>query len=339
MIDYAHLYSTAEALHIRHAGSIPDTRPVRLVHLISPVNVPLSHDLGRAQAYTYESMRLARAFAKEMDPSICIDFVATSLPEDVAAIPDGVIRLPELTRVSSDLSVFQAERRLPLLMDIIKRGRTYVSSTKASLEARLIFTNVDIGVLPHFYCYAAWLMRCGHDVAIINRRSVADSYRGVIDLPAVLSDFGHIHPGLDCFIFDAGIVDCFAPFNSIIGMAAVMRPLFFNLMAFAQNPVVLTDAHATFHIGFDSEWRAKKYDDYTRFNRGECLSVIEALCKRDKSIEARLTSFVHLTSEHKWMPEGILGVQNKRFVQKKRSAPALIPRLGRRLIRLLKIDS
>ncbi|MGC2718755.1 MAG: hypothetical protein WA209_04150 [Candidatus Acidiferrales bacterium] len=335
MMDYTQLYSTTEALHKRHAGKARDYAvPINLVHLINPVNAPAGHDLARAQAFTYESMRRAAAFAKEMDPSIRIDFVAAPLPEDVAAIPEGAIPLPELTRVSSEIGRFEVVRRLPLLMDIIKRGREYVSSIEASPAPRLIFTNVDIGVLPHFYCYAAWLIRCGHDVAIINRRSVADCYGGPQDLPAILSDFGHKHPGLDCFIFDSGIVDHFVPFNSIIGMAHVMRPLFFNLMAFACNPVVLTDAHATFHIGFDSEWLSGKYADYDRFNRGECLKVIEALCAHDKSIEARLAAFVNSTDEHKWIPEGVLGVRKRRLV-----VPPLITRIRLRLIRLLELKT
>ena len=189
MMDYTQLYSTTEALHKRHAGKARDYAvPINLVHLINPVNAPAGHDLARAQAFTYESMRRAAAFAKEMDPSIRIDFVAAPLPEDVTAIPEGAIPLPELTGVNCEIGKFEVVRRLPLLMDIIKRGREYVSSIEASPAPRLIFTNVDIGVLPHFYCYAAWLIRCGHDVAIINRRSVADCYGGPQDLPAILTN-------------------------------------------------------------------------------------------------------------------------------------------------------
>jgi hypothetical protein len=143
----------------------------------------------------------------------------------------------------------------------------------------------------------------------------------------MLSDFGHIHPGLDCVIFEAAMVDRFAPFDTIIGMAHVMRPLFFNLIAFVHDPVVLTDAHATFHVGDEREWSAAKYADYDRFNRGECLKVIETLCKRDPALEARLTAFVKATEEHRWIPEGILSVRKR-----KRSLP-LSTGVRRRLIR------
>ena len=42
--------------------------------------------------------------------------------------------------------------------------------------------------------------------------------------------------------------------------------------------------------------------------------MIEALCAHDKSIEARLAAFVNSTDEHKWIPEGVLGVRKRRLV-------------------------
>lgn len=329
-MDYSQLYTSAGALHARHVGMIRDhLRPVHLVHLINPVAAPDGHPLARAQAVTYESMRRAAACAADLDLNIRVDLVAAPLPEDTEAVPHGFIRLPALAKTSADVGTFQVERRLPLLCEVITRGHSFATSTAADAAAHLIFTNVDIGLLPHFYTYVAWLIRSGHDVAIINRRSVTDSYGGPEDLPAMLSDFGHIHPGLDCFIFEARMAEQFVPFNTIIGMAHVMRPLFFNLMAFARDPVVLTDAHATFHLGDDSDWGAPKYADYDRFNRSECLKVIAALCALDPKLESRLTAFVNATEEHKWIPEGILGVRKI-----KRSPPFSV-RIRRRLIRLL----
>src|SRR5690606_12448768 len=150
-----------------------------------------------------------------VDPSIAIDLVSAALPEDAPATPEGFIQLPHLERDSTHLRDFRVPRRLPLTLDVIARAREFADAdSRAGTSPTIVFTNVDIAVLPHFYTYAAWLVRHEHDVAIINRRGIVDFNDGAEDMPAMMSDYGLIHPGLDCFIFDAAIVDRFVPFNS-----------------------------------------------------------------------------------------------------------------------------
>jgi hypothetical protein len=303
------LYSSVESLHLRHQGrNLDRDKAIRLVHIVNPVNVPEDHDLARAQSVTYHSMREAAAFAVRNDSALNIEFVSTQFSEDEAAVPEDFIKLPNLNRDCSKVGNFGTLRKLPLVDEVICRAREYAETSLTKNEQTfIVFTNVDIGLLPHFYCYAAWLIRVGHDVSIINRRQIKDCYGGVEDLPKMLSDFGYTHPGLDCFIFKSEYVDKFVSHDSIIGMAHVMRPLYFNLMVLARNPVLLTDAHATFHIGIDSEWQSAKYQDYANFNQEECLKLIKLLSE-DPEIERKLTEFVHATYEHSWVPQGVLGV-------------------------------
>ena len=334
-MDYSKLYSTAEALHAHHAvGPTPHERAIHLVHIVNPVDAPAGSALARAQVATYESMRRAAAYSSLFDKDTQVSIVAAPMPEDTGAVPADFIRLPDLTDVSSAQASFNVERRLPLLREIISRGADYARSSDRAADTFIVFTNTDIGLLPHFYTYATWLVRHGHDTAIINRRGVVDSYQVPADMPAMLSDYGYIHPGLDCFIFDAAMADSFADFNSIIGMGFVMRPLLFNLMAYAEKPVILTDAHATFHLGFDEDWRDNRYDDYERHNREACIRTIEELCQRDADVEDRLKRFVVATGEDWWLPDGLLGTRRE---PKKPPSKArrLRRRIARRLVRLL----
>ncbi|MEQ9643330.1 MAG: hypothetical protein RIM84_25140 [Alphaproteobacteria bacterium] len=334
-MDYSKLYSTAEALHARHAGAAkPLDRDVHLVHVVNPVDAPGESGLAKAQAATFESMRRAAAYSSLTDPQTRISLTATPMPEDTNAVPSDFIRLPDLDDVSSAHGNFDIERRLPILSEIVSRGVDYAQSDDRRSPNFIVLTNTDIGLMPHFYTYASWLIRCGHDVAIINRRGVVDSYQIPSDMPAILSDFGYVHPGLDCFIFDVRLVASFASSHSIIGMGFVMRSLLFNLIAHADNPVILTDAHATFHLGFDEAWRANKYHDYEHHNRNECIKVIEELSRRSPELEERLTRFAAATDEHRWLPEGLLGV-SRGSTGKPPIHRRLRQRVAKRLIRLL----
>lgn len=307
--DFNLLYSTVESLHARHQGCIVDREKIiRLVHIVNPVSVTEGHDLELAQSVTYQSMREAAAFALRNDSALSIEFVSTQFSEDEAAVPADFIQLSMLSRDSTQVGNFNTPKKLPLVDEIVNRAYQYIQDSLSEDEqVYIIFTNIDIGLLPHFYCYAAWLIRVGHDVSIINRRQIQSFYDSCEDLPIMLSDYGHIHLGLDCFIFKSEYVDKFVSHNSIIGMAYVMRPLYFNLMVLARNPVILADAHATFHIGIDSEWQSEKYEDYANFNRQECLTLIEVLSENSE-VESKLVEFVHATFEHNWIPEGVLGV-------------------------------
>jgi hypothetical protein len=296
-------------LHALNVGQASNsTRPVRFIHLMNPVLKEPDHELMRAQNITLASMRLAAKIAEISDPEIAVEMVATALPEDVDAIPDDFTRLDDLTQTSEDIEGFNIKRRLPLLYEILSRGRDAALASKDIENTYMIFTNVDIGVTNHFYSYCAWLVRHDYDFAVINRRSIEDHYKSVEDLPAMMSDFGTIHPGKDCFIIKADLLNYLIPTKSIVGMSAVMRSLYYNMMAYAKKAVLIRDAHATFHVGIDSDWMGKKYKDYTTFNKKECVEMVSRLEQSDPKTKERLEHFVRAAGVVGHFPPGMLGI-------------------------------
>ena len=311
--DYSRFYRHTGSLHRDLVSalkdSIPSPTPRRFLHIVNHIHMDESKQLARAQKVSWESMRRSRAYTMQFQTDLVIDLLATGFAEDRPAIPQGFIPVAELTRKASDLFDFNTPRPLPLLFDILERGRDHHLATRAEgVRDYIILTNADIAVLPHFYSYADWLIGMGHDAVIINRREIDDFSEDVANLAAMQAEMGTDHPGLDCFIFPADWMEDFVRSDSIIGTGMVMRSLLFNLIAKADNPVAILDAHATFHIGIDPDTGIQHYRDYEAHNMAECLKVIAALETRP-GVRDRLQRFVHDTHEHSWLPDGILGVR------------------------------
>jgi hypothetical protein len=176
-----------------------------------------------------------------------------------------------LDRSILDLGTFRVSRRLPLLFDVI-------SAPSVSPDNILIYTNIDIGLLPHFYLLIDEIFSRGADCAVINRRTISESYRDVSDLSFMIHEAGAPHQGFDCFAFRGWLRDAILPFSSCLGIGGVMKPLLYSLLAKAVNPVILLDAHATFHIGDDRTWLDPDFLDYAAFNRAEEDRVFDLLC-------------------------------------------------------------
>ncbi len=285
------------------------SRNISFVHLVNPVEKPPEHELSRAQAVTYKSMRSAASFAMAQDPFLQVQLAATAFPEDAPAHPEGFIVLPPLERASEDVASFRVPRRLPLLHEVLEKGAACCEAADLPGDTYLVFTNIDIGVMPHFYAYCAWLVRHDFDTVIINRRTIADFYpQSESDWPAMLSDFGGNHPGLDCFVIKASILKKLSSFQSIIGMGYVMRALLYDLVANSSRATIILDAHATFHVGDAMDWVSEKFNDYREFNKAECLKTIAALIAQSPALEARLANVACLISDIFWMPAGTLNL-------------------------------
>jgi|GEM_PF-778732 len=316
--NFSTLYTTMADLgqHERHgvAGSGPGR--IRILHIVNPVAAKPESDLAVAQPVTFAAMTTARSWAESRDPAVQVRLAAAGYPEDAAVVPDGFDMLPDLQRSAMDVRTFQKARKLPVLWDILERGRDAAADSDTPAEW-LIYTNVDIAPMPHFYLLVAALVRKGYDAAIINRRTIPDTYTSPGDLPFMYTAIGKSHPGLDCFVFRRTLMDRFVPSRACIGAGFVMRSLLFNLVATTGKMVVLTDAHATFHIGDDRAWANPVYADYEAFNKAEALTVLNTFC-RDPALHARFVAFARQTKEN-WLPEPF-------------SSPPPRPSLGRRLL-------
>ncbi|MCB0639826.1 MAG: hypothetical protein KDC54_24555 [Lewinella sp.] len=214
---------------------------IHFAHIINPVALPAGHELMVAQPITFASMRLAQAEARA--EGMTVKLLTTQFPEDQGVIPADFTILPDLTRSVLDTGPFQRPRKLPLIADILDRLEEHAEAPY------LIFTNVDIGLQPHFYRRVAeWLAR-GHDALIINRRRLPARYTSPAELPAIFADPGRPHPGFDCFVFHRRLFPYFRLDEICVGVPFIGVTLAHHLFAFAENCRLIGDEQLTFHLG------------------------------------------------------------------------------------------
>lgn len=241
---------------------------MRIAHIVNPVLVDPRSDLFVAQPITFASMRHAReASAEQLD----VELLAVGYPEDGPQMPQGFQILPPLTRSVLDVGRFQQQRKLPLLGDIINR---LVEHSSADV---LIYTNVDIGLQPHFYLAVKEIIEQGFDAFVINRRTIANTYDAVDQLPQMWAERGEPHRGWDCFIFPRAIAPRLELGHVCVGMPRVDLALLANLVAYGRRFAEFRDAHLTFHLGDDRRGKVPELADYHEHNTRELMRVLSRL--------------------------------------------------------------
>lgn len=233
-------------------------KKVRFAHIINPVKVESNSDLFIAQPITFESMLKAKQFAEKFD-DIEVELLYTCYKEDLEIIPDYLKFTNFLERSVLDVSSFSISKKLPLLKDIL--DNLYNFSNNADY---IIYTNVDIALLPNFYVTLKNLLKYNnYDSLIINRR---DIQKNLTDLSIMYSQVGKQHPGYDCFIFKKKLYHNFFLDNACIGINWIGTILMWNLACFSHSFEILKDIHLTFHLGEDKAWKHSKFDDYRKYN-------------------------------------------------------------------------
>jgi hypothetical protein len=213
---------------------------MKIAHIINPVNAPAGSELAAIQPVTLESIRVAKEFAQKQ---LAIELYAVGYPEDQQVVPDYFIWLPPLQRSVLDLGKFSRPKKYPLITDV------FSSVANASNAEYLMFTNMDIALMPHFYAAVSELLKHGYDALVINRRGISKKYKGVEQLPLMYSDYGMPHPGFDCFIFRRELLHKLVLADICAGVSFSETALVHNFIAFADKFKLIDDLHLTFHIG------------------------------------------------------------------------------------------
>jgi hypothetical protein len=213
---------------------------MKFIHVTSPVKVQEDRDLFFAQPVTFETFKIARAFSA---PFLSIEQCTVQFEEDREVVPGHIRILDNL--VKSILDVGDFAFKYPFIKEIL--DTTYNSSVGYDY---IIFSNVDISLMPYFYNSVFELIKRGHDAIIINRRSITDKYRTKKDLPLMWAEVGETHPGWDCFVFKRNLYPKFHLEKGVIGAVSSGRILFYNLMFHAEHFIELKNSHLTFHLGF-----------------------------------------------------------------------------------------
>lgn len=234
-----------------------------IAHIINPVKVSETSDLFAAQPITFESMKRAKNFAQD---SKNITLLSIQYEEDREIVPDYFQILPNLERSVLDSNSKLLDRKLPLIADII------MSAVKNSAAEYIIYTNADIGLMPHFYDFVLEQISEGHDALVINRRRVPAHLNKMADLPKIYSSLGKSHPGFDCFVFQRSLFHQMELASICVGIPFIGVSMAHNLFCLAKNPGYYPDAHLTFHIGesVDHSYRNAFY----KHNRHEFEQVV-----------------------------------------------------------------
>lgn len=238
----------------------------RIAHIVNPVIVSSSSDLFLAQPITFESMRIARSFAQD---SVDVTLYSAQYASDHEIIPDDFQKTPDLQDSVLNFGRFQRDRKLPLLRDILDR---LYAATDADY---LIYTNVDIGLMPNFYLAVQKLIEQGYDAFVVNRRTISKTYQSPAELPLIYAQVGKPHGGHDCFIFKRDVYPYYELGTACIGAGRIGKVLLLNLICNAQKFIEIQDLHLTFHLGDDRVWKSPEFSDYFDHNDRELVAILK----------------------------------------------------------------
>lgn len=223
---------------------------ISITHIINPVKVESNSDLFIAQPVTFQTMLNAKKFAKEV---VKVNLVATQYSEDRSIIPDYFNKTKDLERSVLDFGSFEKKRKLPLLKDILEKAVEFDTSADY-----IIYTNVDIGLYPHFYSSILGYIQQGYDGICVNRNTLLNENIKSLALFDLYSIKGEDHEGIDCFVIKKDLVLKMILENSIIGTGPVGLIIANNLICFCEKFIWLRKSNLTFHIGDDKSWLKEK---------------------------------------------------------------------------------
>jgi len=245
-----------------------------IAHLVNPVNMPPERDLSWQQPITYESMKIAKGFAKN---EVDVEQVACFYPEDENMVPDGFVKTEPLEMSALDIQAFEIPRKLPLFREMLQK--LYDTSD----ADYFIQTNADIGLQPYFYTLIKDMVNSGVDSFCINKRIIPEIIRKS-GLAAVWSTIGEVHAGCDCFVFRRELWPKMDIGDIVMGTPWSETTLISNMVAYAKNFVVFKQAHATFHLGDRRVWLGHEYNDYRILNTNEFARILKMLSKENEKI-------------------------------------------------------
>ena len=243
---------------------------MKFTHIINPVKVSESSDLYNAQPITFETMRRAKAFAKD---AMDVRLITAQYPEDREIIPDYFIKTQDLKGSVLDVGTFKTARKLPLIKDILNKAVSYNTSADY-----IIYTNVDIALMPNFYVFVSQKIEEGYDAFVINRRTISKAFT-LETLEAAYNDYGKPHTGYDCFVFKRDLYNKMVLKNICIGTTRIGLALISNLIMLSSKFTTIDEEHLTFHLGEDRVWQNDEFFDYVEHNEKQVIEILKKLRK------------------------------------------------------------
>jgi hypothetical protein len=238
-----------------------------IAHIINIFQPAETSDLKLAQDVTIASMIRAKSCSSKPER---VQLLSAQVEADLQMVPNEFKATSVLTRDVTSMQAFSKKMHLPILDDIL--SRLYEESD----AEYLIFSNVDIGVQPHFYDAVNDMIDAGHDAFMINRRRIEEKFTSVDELGQMLSEKGKSHPGFDCFVFKRELYPKFSLADVCIGVPFIEITLSQNLFCFAENPKVFRDEYLTFHIGMEI-FKGRAPKEYFEYNRRQFWNAMKPI--------------------------------------------------------------
>jgi len=223
---------------------------MKLLHVTSPVKVSEDRELFYAQPVTFETFRIAKDFSS---PPLSIEQCTVQFDEDREVVPAHIRDLGNLEESIQDIGEFAF--KYPFINEILE-----ISYKNSEGYDYLIYSHVDISLMPYFYDSIYEFIKKGYDAIVINRRSITDQYKTIIELPLMWAEMGAPHPGWDCFVFKRDLYPKLNLGKAVIGAVSFGRIMMYNLRYYSKQFFELKDSHLTFHLGF-SPTKTKQYTE------------------------------------------------------------------------------
>ena len=253
----------------------------RYVHVVNAVALPEREQLYVAQKLTFETMRRARDMS-----GIDVSFLSAHFPEDGGAVPAWFESSGHLTRSLLDFGVFNPARKLPLLGDVLDAARNVDADY-------VLYTNVDIGLMPHFYTWVDTCITRGCHACSINRRDIALEPNTPERLQEIWEQSGVPHPGSDCFMFPHALLNELDLDEAVIGMPWVGFLLLANLLCCVPGTSIHEDLRLTFHLGCDRTWGDDMFERHREHNQRAAMRVMDRLAAAHGPFEPKSRLHVH----------------------------------------------
>lgn len=235
-------------------------------HIINPVSEEENPGLFAVQKITFQSVGEA---VRRTDKKIPVETIGVGTSQAFEHTEVQWLKPVLLTRSVADVNKFSVERKLPVIYDLLSEG------IKNAAGDYIIFTNLDIALMPDFYNVVNWYCEKGHDAIVINRRRIPEKLKDA-PLEVMQAHAGYMHTGYDCFVFKKSLFEKFIPTNICIGIPPAGNDIFYNLFTFAENPLLLAERHLTFHLGMElvKSWGSA---EYLKFNYNEFSKLLKQL--------------------------------------------------------------
>jgi hypothetical protein len=242
---------------------------VSIAHIINPYKAAEGTEAHRTQQLAMESMVQARHLSAQAgNVALCTVQFAEDRDMDM---PAGFVPLTDLARSVGNVKSFTAKKKYPLLADVL---RAAYEQTDAHY---IVYTNMDIMVMPFFYDAMFAMIKEGHDAFAVNRRRISKRFLHGHTLQQIFAEVGKSHPGFDCLVFKRELFPKFIAENICLGIPFIEATFLYNLVAFSNNFKLYADKHLTVHIGM--EVMPARDSEYFAHNKNEFQQKILPLLK------------------------------------------------------------